>query len=245
MCYNIFNMDRLCAPMSSANEPPLEIGTATQPWENPSALEQAVYNTAHDAARRLFEISGLKDSITQLKQNNEILSEQAGVDPLTGLNNRRSIEKAFSGLQESHHPDDRRDGSANSESATFLLVLDLDGFKNVNDTQGHNAGDELLRDVANIMNDNVRPRDPVARWGGDEFVMLLPRISRERADEIANTIRVAVQEKTATTASIGVGCVDYDKNLCVNVNTADRALLAAKRGGKNIVAHFDQLGVEA
>ena len=113
------------------------------------------------------------------------LSYQASHDALTGLINRREFENRVVRALESLQSD--------SESTHSMLYLDLDQFKVVNDTFGHTAGDTLLKQLAEIVNANIRSTDTLARLSGDEFGILLERCSEEHAMEVAEAIRGAVE----------------------------------------------------
>jgi diguanylate cyclase (GGDEF)-like protein len=127
-----------------------------------------------------------------------------------------------------------------------LLILDIDHFKRVNDTLGHTAGDHILVQVATRVRENVRAEDVVGRYGGEEFVILLPQIGPEGGMIAAEKVRQAVAstpfgDKVATTVTISVGVVSYDgrRPTTATIDTllmlADRALYAAKEKGRNRV----------
>jgi diguanylate cyclase (GGDEF)-like protein len=165
------------------------------------------------------------------------LEVQASTDPLTGLLNRRAFEsaseRAFGDCREAH-------------LAFAAIIVDLDGFKEINDTFGHHYGDETLVSVARALAAGMRKKDVLARIGGDEFAVVLPRTTLEEAEEIAERLRHAI-EKTAKaregvgaklTASFGVavkqGSTDSWDQLMVR---CDQALYAVKRVGGNLVQH--------
>ncbi len=117
--------------------------------------------------------------------------------------------------------------------APFALVLvDLDDFKKVNDTQGHQEGDRLLKEVAQYLVNHVRQEDLVGRWGGEEFALLLPKISGEEAMQVAERIRRGLK-RLGITGSFGVAVYEGDLNDLFR--KADRALYLAKEGGKDRV----------
>ena len=165
------------------------------------------------------------------------LARQAFRDPLTGLGNRAMFM------------DHAQDALADADDTmTAVILLDLDGFKGVNDTYGHGAGDELLRVTAERLNANVRSNDTVSRLGGDEFVVLLPRLTDDQiADTVANRILrdllqpLVVGESVLTIrASAGIafargGGHDVDDLL----READAALYQAKDDGKGVARRFD------
>lgn len=165
------------------------------------------------------------------------LARQAFRDPLTGLGNRAMFM------------DHARDALADADDTmTAVILLDLDGFKGVNDTYGHAAGDELLRVTAERLNANVRANDTVSRLGGDEFVVLLPRLTDDQiADTVANRIlRDLLQPLVfgdivlTIRASAGIAFTrgtghDVDAVL----READAALYQAKDDGKGVARRFD------
>ena len=139
---------------------------------------------------------------------------------------------------------DRDEAHTNYEHTHALLYLDLDQFKVVNDTFGHRAGDELLRQIADLVQANIRSTDILARLGGDEFGILLERCTEERAIEVAEAIRGAIEsyrftwQETFTSArcSIGVVMVTHESPDVASVmSSADVACYSAKDMGRNQV----------
>ena len=177
-----------------------------------------------------------------LKELNNQLSNLAFHDPLTGLKNRlnleRDIELALEKSKEHH-------------SAFALLMLDIDWFKKVNDEYGHDVGDMVLKEVSSILQSSVRDNDKVYRAGGEEFVILLNRVSYENAVKIAQQIRSLVEKHVfsienkqfSKTVSGGI----YHSSVCDAddvaqvLKFADEALYKAKTGGRNrIVSSSDR-----
>jgi diguanylate cyclase (GGDEF)-like protein/PAS domain S-box-containing protein len=162
------------------------------------------------------------------------LSYQASHDAVTGLINRREFENQLvASLEKTHENPDHTHG---------LLYIDLDQFKVVNDTFGHTAGDELLLQVSDIIQANIRSTDIVARIGGDEFAVLLQQCDRERAREVAEVIRIAVEEHrfdwqdafTHVRCSIGVVMVTHESSSVGSImSSADVACYSAKDMGRN------------
>jgi diguanylate cyclase (GGDEF)-like protein len=157
-------------------------------------------------------------------------------DPLTGLFNRRHFQAAL----------DReiRRSTRTNRREFALLMLDLDGLKPVNDTYGHHVGDQLIRDLAGVLQRAVRATDTAARYGGDEFAVLLPETNREGAMAVAEKLRreaEALDERGArTTVSIGLVVYPHDGDTVERLLTeADDALYLAKKGGKNRVVGFE------
>ena len=162
------------------------------------------------------------------------LSYQASHDALTGLINRHEFENQLVAALDSTHE--------NHEHAHALLYVDLDQFKVVNDTFGHTAGDELLRQVSELVQANIRSTDILARLGGDEFGILLERCNEELAMEVAEAIRGAIEAYrftwqeafTSVRCSIGVVLVNHDSPSVASVmSSADVACYSAKDMGRN------------
>ena len=187
---------------------------------------------AVEAAQRITE------SIQLLKNENVGLKEQATKDPLTSLLNRRGLEEAYAAMREIRLPNDRRHKSGHYD---YALITDVDNFKTINDTKGHDEGDRVLKILAESLRKNVRQYDAVGRWGGDENIALLPHITRERAHNVAQAL-VEEARDMGITISVGVGRLDFGNSLDETIKEADSALLTAKGAGKNIVVDFDQLG---
>ena len=170
------------------------------------------------------------------------LERQASQDALTGLNNRRRFEEDLGAAMARS----RRDGSTGA-----LLMLDIDGFKRVNDSRGHPAGDRLIQEVAEILRKRTRKSDTLARLGGDEFAVILPRCSQGEAqlaaEAIATEIRVhrSGQTDDGVTVSIGIALFGGDSRTSVAtvVSEADTAMYAAKDEGRDAVRVFDPLWV--
>jgi len=170
------------------------------------------------------------EELTQiLEKKNQHLSLLATKDTLTAINNRHMFTELFT--KESATA--KRYGSELS-----LLMLDLDYFKKVNDTYGHNIGDFVLKTFTSIVTDLIRDADSFARWGGEEFVVLLRHTSCKQAFEVAEKIRKAVEnhdfgQAGKITCSIGTTSVQGDDTLAEVIERADKALYTAKGQGRN------------
>jgi diguanylate cyclase (GGDEF)-like protein len=172
-----------------------------------------------------------------LDRMNRQLSELSQLDELTGLFNRRHL------FAELHRQLDRV-----ARGATCgVLMIDLDGFKRVNDELGHDAGDLLLRDIAGALTVETRAVDLVARYGGDEFVVVLPDLAPEAALPVAERVVAAVSAvgrerwpTTPVTASIGVAVSRAEDDVASLLRRADTQAYAAKRAGGNRVALSDE-----
>ena len=170
--------------------------------------------------------------ITEKRSLEEQLAHQAAHDSLTNLINRREFERRLQRVLSSDpDPGDEH----------VLCFLDLDQFKIINDTCGHMAGDDLLRQIAALLQGQMRSRDTLARLGGDEFVVLMEYCSLDRAMRVAEKIRGTIQEfqfhwrsqQFSIGVSIGVLPVQLDLNITDTITLADSACYAAKKEGGN------------
>ncbi len=128
-----------------------------------------------------------------------------------------------------------------ANQALSLALFDIDGFKQINDTQGHSAGDQVLSAVANLVREEIRPADIVGRFGGDEFMLLFPGDDLSSAIQAAERIRKNISEmsfpslKHAVTCSFGVVEIELTDTFVSSFERADHFLLNAKKSGKNRV----------
>ena len=173
--------------------------------------------------------------LTMVTTANRKLRRMATTDPLTGLFNRRHmtylVEKELARYQRSGHP-------------VAFLVFDIDHFKAINDQHGHEAGDRVLEKVASIIKAQLRTQDLIARWGGEEFLAVLPDTGLSSAQASAERVREALLahdwlaktgERIDITLSAGVSEFRRDDDLNSAINRADRALYRSKEGGRNRV----------
>jgi diguanylate cyclase (GGDEF)-like protein len=171
----------------------------------------------------------------ELERANLQLDQLSRTDTLTLLPNRRSFiasaDQAVSSQRQSLQP-------------LAIVMIDLDHFKRINDESGHDAGDETLRRVAECLRDNQRESDVVARWGGEEFIALLPKTSRDDALRIAEQWRTAIGSldidigngPMRVSASLGIAINEPGSELAGTIACADRALYRAKQAGRNQIA---------
>lgn len=159
-------------------------------------------------------------------------------DEMTGLLNKRSFNtaliKAAKLAERYSHP-------------MSIMMIDADNLKLVNDKYGHKAGDRLIIMLGEIIHDCLRTTDVIARYGGDEFVMLLPQASAEKAVEAGNRIRMAVEnssldvEGNRVNSTVSIGIASYPED-AVNINEllekADKSLYQCKQAGRNLVSHY-------
>ena len=167
-----------------------------------------------------------------LRRYQRRISALATTDQLTKLPNRRGFDLlANQAMQEARR----------NQSALCVLMLDLDNFKQLNDSQGHMAGDEMLRRFANHLRNTVRKSDIICRWGGEEFILLLKDTTPEQARELAEKIIQQTEQSSIhfngvdlqITTSIGLAQLQADESLEQVITRADRALYRAKQSGRN------------
>ena len=156
---------------------------------------------------------------------------QATTDPLTGLYNRLRFNQALAA---------KMLRSMRSKMPFSVIIFDVDRFKQVNDTYGHQAGDRVLVRLAAIVAERLRASDVFARWGGEEFVVLVPDLEGRTACQVAEKLRVAIEQTAfdgvgATTCSFGVAQYDEDDTAESLIARADLALYRAKLNGRNRV----------
>jgi diguanylate cyclase (GGDEF)-like protein len=196
---------------------------------------QAIAFGVHSCAYALVAIGFLASVLIEYQQH---LSHLATEDPLTGLLNRRGLEDALSlSLAQ----------AARKALNTSAIMVDIDHFKRVNDSFGHEVGDQVIKLVAEFLRTMSRASDVVARTGGEEYLLILPDTSLDAARVLAERIRMAIAEhpllvsrqRIPVTVSLGVASVTGEADLDELYKEADRAMYLAKRGGRNRVASVE------
>ncbi len=189
-----------------------------------------------ERTKNLLTLNGkLADKNEKLREAYGKLEEIAQQDPLTKLLNRRSmlekLEDAISKFKE--YPD-----------SIYVLIMDIDNFKLFNDTYGHDCGDFVLKSVSDKIRTSLRASDFLSRWGGEEFLALLPNSDRDKAYSVAERIRKSIADyeflyngfKLKITLTIGIGEYEReDSNISDVIGRADKALYLGKKSGKNKV----------
>jgi diguanylate cyclase (GGDEF)-like protein len=181
-----------------------------------------------------------QQQVQTIKKENETLHVKATTDPLTGLANRARFNDFF---------DDHFVRAYKMQRPLSVLFLDIDHFKSVNDTHGHQAGDEVLKRVGKLLKLAVRNIDLAARYGGEEFAIVLTETDSNAAAQMADEIRQALEAEQIPfenkvlriTGSIGVAGTDRTRIFSQSAqltNAADRAVYAAKSAGRNCVRLF-------
>ena len=204
------------------------------------------------AIRRLLELNEQTKHdiqiINQLSNTNEQLQEETDkfrrlstVDPLTQTYNRFGIDQIVASLKGHgyikmpNHPD------------YALMMIDIDHFKRVNDQRGHDTGDRVLQHVASTIQQHLRAGDYVGRWGGEEFIVIMPGASKTTAMELAETIRTAIfksqcepEKPLSITASFGVGQQLPNEDFASCFKRTDTALYQAKAQGRNCCVYAEE-----
>ena len=214
-----------------------EVLVKTPLSENPFWLLASINIIDYDYDIVLY--SAFQD-ITSRKNREVLLKHQALRDPLTSLYNRRYFEEEVN----------KKILEAKVSSSPYgLLMIDIDHFKNINDTYGHKTGDKVLIELAATCEKALRENDIVARYGGEEFVVFLPTLDKANAIIVAERLRITIANilvyaddgrEIKFTASIGVSYNAISDNINMLVKTADDALYKAKRSGRNKVVVFEQ-----
>ena len=228
----ICNTNYICIPFSTGGT---FTGIASINFSN------AEYKEKKDMIPYIEAYLNESASIIEAKYTLNLMKQNSLTDQLTGLFNRRYLEEIL----------DKIAASAIRENSLLgILMIDVDYFKKVNDTLGHDAGDEVLKELSKVLVNSVRDSDFVVRFGGEEFIIILQNIKNEEGiikvaekirESFANT-KIAVSGKTLTkTISIGISIFPKDtKKIWEAIKYADLALYEAKHTGRNKVIRFDK-----
>jgi diguanylate cyclase (GGDEF) domain len=186
---------------------------------------------------RLKKLARISDLYQRdLRELTETLRDASLKDPLTDLGNRRYLMDRLK--EESAR-------ALRTQMPLCIGILDIDHFKRINDDHGHDIGDRALCSLAEVFGRTLRNYDTVGRWGGEEFLILLPDTTLDSGLKIAERIRIQIAElriedvrhpgadPITLTASIGLSVFERDEPISATVARADNALLSAKRGGRN------------
>lgn len=183
------------------------------------------------ALTALYEYSR-ETSYKAMRDVRDKFEKLSKIDPLTQLSNRRDATNIIEYEQ-------RR--LTRNKTELSIIICDVDNFKNVNDEYGHGTGDYVLIELAKIFKKAVRTQDTVARWGGEEFLFILPYTNSEQAGLAAKKIHKTIRKSTPLhkiypfeiTVSMGISTIVGDKSIESAISTADKNLYKAKNSGKN------------
>ncbi len=203
-------------------------------WAIAKHSHAVAYNLLEALAHRLRSGNSVIYKIQELLQEYEY---DASIDPLTGLYNRRWLNNALNRTMQR---------CKNGDTPLALVMIDIDHFKDYNDTYGHVAGDRALHSVARCLNENMRPEDMISRYGGEELMAILPNSRVDDALQVAKRLLQAISDLNivdssgntlpSVTISLGVAemrATDEPEDLII---AADKAMYRAKRNGRNQVS---------
>lgn len=185
-----------------------------------------------DEERQVTHYVALQRDVSERERLLEMLRHQALFDGLTGALNRTETQRLLSLEVE---------GARRYKGQLSMIMFDIDNFKAVNDEFGHNAGDEVLCRIAQAVQKRIRTTDHFGRWGGEEFVVILPQTGLDNAKLLAEDLRalieaIAFDDGLKATASFGVALRVDETEATALIDRADRALYASKDGGRNQVS---------
>lgn len=165
----------------------------------------------------------LKTLVLKLIDEHNYLENNIKIDTLTGAYNRRILKHI--------------------RSFNVIAICDVDNFKTINDTYGHNVGDEVLKGVSNILSSNIRINDYLCRFGGDEFLLIFSEGTEEIISKRMNKIKEELEANNLPTISVGLSSYEEGKSLDDVIKEADTALYNSKNLGKNRITsfHLDEL----
>lgn len=197
--------------------------------------EQSLSDRLNKQLRQLSKVARISDHYQKMMHDlNLALREASNHDPLTGLGNRRLLLERLKEEVERHRRYSR---------PFSIAMLDIDHFKSINDQHGHELGDTVLVEISRVLDAEVREHDLCGRWGGEEFLVLLPETELKASHVVMERIRVAIsnlmvrvgEDTLSVTASIGIAEHRPGNSYSDTINHADNALLTAKRSGRNRV----------
>ncbi|MFP4619402.1 MAG: diguanylate cyclase [Spirochaetaceae bacterium] len=228
--------NKIIAPLKTLEQRVKAIASGSSPvhypdgTDTPSVSQYSEIDSITKDIEKLAENS-LFQKNQELEAKNELLERLSQTDYLTGLLNRR---KMYEELEKEYQ-------RSNRYNSTFsVIIVDIDWFKSVNDTHGHDAGDKVLEEVSNILKSMLRSTDSLARWGGEEFLVLCPRTNLEGSAAIAQKIKAAIEKNSFSVPSeitISAGTSEYESGLSLEdlIIKADNKLYQAKSQGRNRV----------
>lgn len=183
--------------------------------------------------RQVEKIARISDRYQSMMQDLNIsLREASTHDALTGIANRRLLTERLR---------DEVERARRYDRPLSIAMLDIDRFKVINDGHGHDVGDSVLMEIVRVMEAEVREQDLCGRWGGEEFLILLPESSLDTAERVMQRLSASIaalvirvsDEQLAVTASVGIAQLHGDESYSSTINRADAALMRAKQAGRN------------
>jgi diguanylate cyclase (GGDEF)-like protein len=173
-----------------------------------------------------------QSSFSRMQEMSDEFEKQAMHDPLSGLLNRRGM------LDELNNEFDRR---KRYQHDLTVMMCDIDHFKKINDRYGHDKGDDIIKEFADLFKFGLRKQDAISRWGGEEYLLLLPETNGEHALQLAEKLRMKIEQtefqhnnkKFNVTVSFGLYQINHDDNIDQSISKADNNLYKAKEQGRN------------
>jgi diguanylate cyclase (GGDEF)-like protein/PAS domain S-box-containing protein len=216
------------------NNQPFKVfrGELEQPCKNGSTIwTEATVSGIYNEEGGFVGMLGVTRDISKRKDMENEIIRLSITDKLTQLYNRLKLDETF---------ENELELSKGGKEAFAIILLDIDHFKLVNDTYGHQVGDTVLVEIANILKSNVRSTDIIGRWGGEEFLIILPETDENGGKMLAEKLRGKIDSNDFVTAghltsSFGVAMYRGDVSQASIVSRADEALYKAKESGRNRV----------
>jgi len=203
-----------------------------------SGLEKWISHYCYTVYEKNGKPMGIRSSnndITSRKQVEDALEKAARIDPLTGLLNRRAFMARIKS-EETRYSRNKR--------SFCLMMADIDHFKRINDTYGHDAGDYILKELSRLMAEKLRLQDSISRWGGEEFLIILPETGINGASFVAEKLRIVIQNhkflyhEHQLSIKVSFGISAYKDGMTIDgclKKTDDNLYLAKKRGRNQVV----------
>ena len=195
--------------------------------------EQSLTERLNKQLRQLEKVARISDRYQNMMRDlNAALREASTHDSLTGLANRRLLVERLKKETERF---------IRYQRPFSIAMLDVDHFKSINDQYGHELGDSALTEIARVLDAEIREQDLCGRWGGEEFLILMPETRADAATQVLERVRGAIQrlairaqtDSVSITISAGIAEHQPGESYSETINQADHALLVAKRGGRN------------
>jgi diguanylate cyclase (GGDEF)-like protein len=199
--------------------------------ESKRKAESLATELAHTKAMLMVLNSQLESRVERTEKDNRALTHLSTTDTLTGLGNRRALEQFTQSLMAQRNP--------NQDIPLSVLLVDVDHFKRVNDSQGHDVGDQVLSALGQCLRECARQRDVAIRYGGEEFAILLPHTDSQQAELLAQRlherVRVLSPAGISITISVGIatGPLNNTADMALLISRADAAVYRAKHDGRN------------
>lgn len=220
----VFQVRALSGEKNWIQSEDLHIRVAAAPWRNQWALI--------GYAAGMMLLGYLLAHYWKMRSRSRVYHARSTTDPLTGMYNRLALQEFAQRLFNSQRP-----------GPLCVLFLDVDNFKRINDRRGHHSGDRILQEVASLCQSCVRQSDVLARWGGEEFVLLCSGVDEQAGANLGEKIRAHIAQHVfdadhspmKVTLSVGVAVADENESFDATCKRADQALYAAKSQGRNCV----------